>query len=291
MDIKSNNEKAPPRVSIGMPVYNEAAYLKKTISSLLGQDFADFELIISDNASTDGTGEICKKAAATDSRIKFHSFEKNQGVRVNFQKTLDMAGGQYFMWAAGHDLWSKNYISSCLKLLDTHPKAVLAFGSSAWIGPDDKAINKECGWYDTRGMSLAGRFFCVFWGNMHPIYGLIRKKALMQSLGVPDMVGADLVLLTRLALMGDLLCDPSATWYRRMMRHEATYKEKVARYKSREFQLAGKGLGRLFPLAALPLELGKAVMNAKIPADEKTSLLAALIASIPIRYVVGRKTP
>src|SRR4030066_62015 len=96
-ELSANNH--IPTVSIGMPVYNGEPYIRAALESLLAQTFTDFELIISDNASTDATESICREYAARDSRIDYVRHEKNQGASANFQFVLDQARGEFFIWA------------------------------------------------------------------------------------------------------------------------------------------------------------------------------------------------
>jgi len=103
-----------PQVSIGMPVYNGAKFIHEALDSLLAQTFTDFELIISDNASTDETEAICREYAAKDSRIRYVRQSTNLGAVANFQFVLDEAVGEYFMWAAADDVWSIIFIEKAL---------------------------------------------------------------------------------------------------------------------------------------------------------------------------------
>jgi glycosyltransferase involved in cell wall biosynthesis len=106
-----------PTVSIGMPVYNGAKYIKEALDSLLAQTYTDFELIISDNASTDSTQAICEEYASKDNRIRYIRQNENIGAVKNFQFVLDESVGEYFMWAAHDDLWGKSFIDNALNLL------------------------------------------------------------------------------------------------------------------------------------------------------------------------------
>ena len=95
---------AVPRVTIGLPVYNGENYLAEAIDSILGQTFTDFELIISDNASTDRTEEICRRYAAEDDRIRYFRHDRNRGASPNYNFTVEKARGEYFKWAAHDDV-------------------------------------------------------------------------------------------------------------------------------------------------------------------------------------------
>jgi glycosyltransferase involved in cell wall biosynthesis len=109
-----------PKVSIGMPVYNGEPFIREAIDSLLAQTFTDFELIISDNASTDGTEAICREYAAKDARIRYVRQAENRGPTANFQFVLDEAVGEYFMWAAADDLQKPTFVEKLVNLLDQH---------------------------------------------------------------------------------------------------------------------------------------------------------------------------
>lgn len=116
-----------PEVSIGLPVYNGSAYLREALDSLLAQTFTDFELIISDNGSTDDTGDICRAYARCDPRIRYVRQEPNRGALVNFQFVLDNARGRFFCWAAADDRWNSDRLGK-LHARICKETAVAAFG-------------------------------------------------------------------------------------------------------------------------------------------------------------------
>jgi len=124
-----------PSVSIGLPVYNGMPLLQRALASLLGQSFRDFELIISDNASTDDTRAVCEALASRDSRIRYIRQPLNLGPIRNFDFLLTQARAPYFMWAAHDDEWDQHYVEYLKAKLDTDPACVGAFGS--WCGIDD----------------------------------------------------------------------------------------------------------------------------------------------------------
>ena len=115
-NITDQNTKTP-QVSIGMPVYNGESLIREALDSLLAQNFTDFELIISDNASTDGTEAICQEYTANDTRIRYVRQAENRGATANFQFVLDEAVGEYFMWAGDDDYWEKDHLTKCLNYL------------------------------------------------------------------------------------------------------------------------------------------------------------------------------
>lgn len=115
-----------PLVSIGMPVYNGERFIRQALDSLLVQDFTDFELIISDNCSTDKTWEICRQYAAGDSRIRLYRNEENLFGSYNFRRVLELSSGDYFMWAAHDDLWEPDFVSALMSYLTRDRELIYA---------------------------------------------------------------------------------------------------------------------------------------------------------------------
>src|SRR5687767_6137887 len=106
-----------PALSIGLPVYNGERYLREAIGSILSQDFTDFELIISDNASTDGTAAICAFYAARDARIRYHRSETNLGAAPNHRRVFELARAPFFKWAAHDDSGSPQLLERCVQTM------------------------------------------------------------------------------------------------------------------------------------------------------------------------------
>jgi len=124
------------RVSIGLPVYNGEAFVHRALGALLAQDYGNFELIISDNASTDGTWDICHEYAAMDSRIRLYRNDTNLGFIANFGIVLDHARAPYFMWAGVDDYWAPGLIGALVNELDSHPEAGLALSAIQGVRED-----------------------------------------------------------------------------------------------------------------------------------------------------------
>ena len=277
-----------PLVTIGMPIYNEERFLEQTLESLCQQDYENFQILISDNASTDSTGDIAARAASVDDRIRYLRVEENTGAADNFRRVLDMAEGKYFMWAAGHDEWSTDLISDSVATLESNEGASIAVATSYWMDQSGERDHRDTDYPDTRGKSIFSRFFTVFWGNMHPILGVIRLENLRRTRNVQSFAGADLVLLSELILMGDFVHAPNAWWNRRDVRKKENHSERMKRYTDKEFGLVKAPLDRRFPLLKLPIALISTVWNAKISWPQRIVLLLALLPMLPVRYVVGR---
>ena len=127
-----------PRLSVGLPVYNGQRYLGEAINSLLGQTFEDFELIISDNASTDATADICQNYAKQDTRVRYFRQPKNIGLSPNHNFVVTKSRGEFFKWAAADDLYGRDLLERCVDALDKYPEVVLAH---SWTAAVDGAGN------------------------------------------------------------------------------------------------------------------------------------------------------
>lgn len=110
-----------------MPAYNGARYIKEALESLISQSFADWELLVSDDASKDETEGIVREIASRDIRIRYVRQEKNLGMDANFQYLLDQADAPYFMWAAQDDKWEKDFLKACVAILDEKKEVGVAF--------------------------------------------------------------------------------------------------------------------------------------------------------------------
>ncbi len=116
------------RATVGIPVYNGERYLTAALDSVRAQDEPDIEILISDNASTDATEEICRAAAREDSRIRYHRQEVNQGGAWNFNHLVDLASTPYFTWAAADDVRRPAFVRRCLEVFaDSDPATVLVY--------------------------------------------------------------------------------------------------------------------------------------------------------------------
>ena len=129
-----------PTVSIGMPVYNGEKYLRQAISSILNQTYPDFELIISDNASTDETRQICLQYAARDRRIRYQCNPQNIGAAKNFNLVFKLASGKYFKWMAHDDTVTSDFLSKCVDILEQNLQVVLCHTRVRIIDAEDRVL-------------------------------------------------------------------------------------------------------------------------------------------------------
>jgi len=206
----NNNQ---PCVSIGLPVYNGENYLKKTLDSILAQTFQDFELIISDNASTDKTEEICQKYAAKYKCIRYYRQAKNLGAAPNYNYVFEQSRGKFFKWAAHDDLCAPTYLESCVDILERDSSVVLVYPRALFINEYDQPIEN----YHNDNLhddplnlpfSKPNERFKHYQdglrasGVCNPVFGLIRSSALKLTPIMGSYISSDMVLLAELALLG-----------------------------------------------------------------------------------------
>ena len=200
---------SPPRVSIGMPVYNGERYLQQALDSILSQTFADFELIISDNASTDATQEICSAYAVKDRRIRYHRSERNVGAGPNHNRTIELANGEYFKWAHYDDVWGPELLARCVEVLDRYPTVVLCYAATKIIDENGAFVRDLKDGLDLRAVSPVDRYRAFHkryrrqTATGHIFLGLMRLETLKRTRQHDSIFSADIVLLAELALLGE----------------------------------------------------------------------------------------
>jgi hypothetical protein len=196
---------ALPRVSIGLPVYNAERYLAECLDGLLAQDHADFELIISDNASTDRTWEICRRYAAADPRIRLYRSPVNRGGHANFAWVVKLARGELFKWVAYDDVCLPSYVSSCVAALDAAgPETILAYPRTILIDEAGRTIGPYADRLDLRDprpwRRVAGVARHVSLCHAH--FGVFRTVALRRTGLIRPYVSSDYTLLAEVARLG-----------------------------------------------------------------------------------------
>lgn len=207
-----------PHVSIGLPVYNGERYLSETIECILKQSYRDFELIISDNGSTDMTREICRGYAEKDRRVRFVRHEGNRGANWNFRHVIALARGMYFRWSSADDLFAPDSLVRCVEILDKHsdvvlcyPKTVLIDGAGAVIRPYDDNLDLRFEDPVERFRTASNRI-----GLVNVLYGLIRTDVVRSTNLIGNYPGADIVLILELALRGKFYEIDRPLFFRRM---------------------------------------------------------------------------
>lgn len=216
------NTKYSPKLSIGMPVYNGALYIKQAIGSILSQSFRDFELIISDNASIDETEKICRSYAVKDTRIIYIRQEVNKGAQFNFTFVLKKAQGEFFMWAAHDDERLAFHID---KLMSIHRNGEYILVASQCTMFDDHGdpiiFKKIADGYLNASRWRSFRNYLVLhhsaYAKANLVYGIFLRE---QLLTIPifsegsSAIGSDHILLLKTITKGRIHFIPEVTWIR-----------------------------------------------------------------------------
>ena len=212
-----------PLITIGLPVRNGEQTLSHALDAVRSQTFEDFELIIADNASTDGTADICRGYASRDPRIQYHRHDENQGAARNFNFTFEQARGRYFKWMAHDDVIAPVYLERCLETFRVGPAdLVLCFGRRRFLTHDGKLVPRnECRAriyeprtsYDNLSFGqivrLPGACFPTF------VFGLARTDALASTRLIGAYPTADVVLAAELRLLGRFAEVPEELYFQR----------------------------------------------------------------------------
>ena len=199
-------QRPSPKVSIGVPVYNGERFLERCLDSLLAQTYREFEVIISDNGSTDSTMQICRRYAERDRRIRYYRTDINHGAAWNFNRTVQLANGEYFKWAAHDDLCAPEFLQACVDVLDKDESVVL-------VCPRPRVINDRGEKEEPYGIHLKTdspkphvRYSEIVRGYVgykcYEVFGLYRMSALQNTELIGNYPHGDGVLLARLSLFG-----------------------------------------------------------------------------------------
>lgn len=225
-----------PPVTIMVPAFNADKFLREAIESLLAQTYADFEMIISDNASEDGTEAICRRFAEQDPRIRYTRNPVNLGSNGNFLNLLALSRGQYLFLASDHDLWRPDLLERYMAEFEKRPECILAYSPATVISAagDILRVNQP----DTpKDVGKFSTFYNVLSGAIcsEAICGVIRKDALLKT-SFHTSLGPDTLMLAELSLYGPFCQLPQSYYYRRQNRPPESVQESAKRYISMLFK-------------------------------------------------------
>lgn len=227
----SHTQIARPRLSIGLPVYNGARWIAVALDSLLSQSFRDFELIISDNCSTDETGSICEEYARRDDRIRYVQQSINRGLVWNWNHVFELSNSEYFKWSACDDVFAPGFLEQCIAVLDNDPGVVWCHSRTQHIdcrgelllGEQTPAVSYVCadGSPDKicrTSDQASKRFQAILLGKdgCMDSYGVIRSSVLRRTGLYPAYYGSEKVLMAELALWGSYYEVPEVLCFARV---------------------------------------------------------------------------
>jgi glycosyltransferase involved in cell wall biosynthesis len=241
MGHTENHGKLAPKVTIGMPVYNGEPFIREALDSLLAQTFKEFELIISDNCSTDGTESICKDYEARDHRVRCIRQPENRGPDHNFIFVLNEARGEYFMWAAHDDVWHPHFLQELVEALDNNRDAVLAFCNFRIINYTGIEVPfKRVSWEKVFRKSKFWQIAYLIWLDGSKtykaefFYGLMKLKELLDSSHIISHISlfssSDVILLIDLLLKGKFTLVDKTLFSYRIRKSGTGENKKLLRY-------------------------------------------------------------
>jgi len=204
MDRSSHSK---PLVSIGLPVYNGENYITECVDSILSQTYENFELIISDNASTDGTEKICREYAKRDNRVQYHRNKHNAGAAWNYNFVFHSSSGKYFKWISHDDISGIELLDKCLNILEKDSSVILCYPRTIFIDENGQRMQQ---YHD--GLNLNSPDPFIRYRDYHhryrkldrcnPVFGLIRTDVLKKTKLIGNYFSSDYVLLGELSLYG-----------------------------------------------------------------------------------------
>jgi glycosyltransferase involved in cell wall biosynthesis len=269
---------ATPRVTVGLPVYNGERHLAQALDALLGQTFENFELVVSDNASTDRTEEIARDYAARDRRVRYVRQRRNVGAIRNFNGLVPPARGTYFRWAAADDLNAPESLARCVEVLDRLPAVVLTYPKTRFIDAAGRVFAEYEDGMHLQAPRPGDRFRTVIREveRCNAAFGLIRTAALRRTGLFGAFVGSDVIFLAELSLQGTFWEIPEYLFFRRF--HDAAA-SRMTDAELREHYQPGTGRAIAMREWRHLWERARAVARAPIAAAEKARLGAYLLRS------------
>lgn len=214
-----------PKVSIAIPTYNCERYIAQSIESLLAQTFGDFEMVISDNASTDGTEEVCRRYAALDARVRYVRRSENIGGPGNFRHVFSLCSGQFHKWSTADDYWHPDFLLEAVAVLDTALDVVLCYPRTQLIDEGGNRIDDYADNLDLDHHSPSARMRALYRriGLCNAHLGLIRREAMLRSRLIAGHLASDVDFLGEMALLGKFRLLPEIRFYRRFHRDSSSW--------------------------------------------------------------------
>ncbi|MBT3295051.1 MAG: glycosyltransferase family 2 protein [Verrucomicrobia bacterium] len=202
----ANETHKTPVVTVGVPVYNGELTIRDALLSILNQTYQNVEVIISDNASTDRTSDICRELAAQDKRIHYVRQPSNRGATFNFNYVLDHACGEYFMWAACDDKRSLDFIEVNCAFLAGHEDYVASTSPARFTG----GVFNERKMGDSSLVGTPSDRFKTFFSGWHAngrFYSLMRTR-ILKTCPFTDQhyMASDWTVVLFLASLGKINC-------------------------------------------------------------------------------------
>ena len=271
---------AEPLVGLGMPVYNGARFLARTLESILAQTFCDFELVICDNASSDETEQICRDYAARDSRIRYFRNAENIGAHPNYNRSFELARGRYFKFVPHDDVLAPQYLEACVQALEENPEAALCQAQLDFIDANDAPLGVcRSDLHGAQAARPSQRFAAAILTahNCYDMMGLFRRTTYARTAQLASFHGSDRALVAELALLGPFLQVPRPLL--RVRDHDGRYTRAQVDPRARAAWHDTRLKGRItFPTWRLYATYAGFLRRHSLPPREKARSVRALAA-------------
>jgi glycosyltransferase involved in cell wall biosynthesis len=213
-EVSSRSE---PLIGIGMPVYNCGPYIRQAIESHLAQTFGDFELVITDNRSTDETESICREFAALDRRVRYIRNEVNLGGPGNFRRAFRHSRGKYHKWSTGDDWWDSTFLEKAVALLNCDAETVLVYPKTVLVDDAGNETRRYEDMLHLRDDRPSERFIELYKtiGLCQAHLGLIRRDVMAHTSLIGRELASDIRFLAELSLYGKFYLLPEFLFFRR----------------------------------------------------------------------------
>jgi len=258
------------RVSIGMPVYNGENFLREAVESVLAQTFTDWELIISDNASTDGTADLCRELMAGDNRIRFTAQPENLGAAPNFNFTFAEATGEFFQWLPHDDYFHPEWLARCVAQLDADPQAQLVYGQELGVDEHGEILEKRPYLQPNARPTARERMFAILSNDRGSpaVFGLMRRTTLARTDLIGSYDASDQVLLVDLAMQGRIVELEDWLFFHREHQERSVHAHPDRHSANAWFATRNRGK-RSFPEWRLLWEYCRVIWRAPLPFPER----------------------
>lgn len=206
-----------PKVSIAIPAYNCERYIAQSIESLLGQTYGDFEMVISDNASTDGTEDVCRRYERQDRRVRYVRRSENIGGPGNFRHVFSLCSGQYHKWSTADDYWHPQFLEEAVAVLDREPEVVLVYPHTRLIDAEGDPLEDYADNLELDEATPRDRVRSLYRkiGLCHAHLGLSRRDAMQKTGLIASHLASDVDYLAEMAALGRFRLLPDIRFYRR----------------------------------------------------------------------------
>jgi len=271
-----------PLVTIGIPTYNRATMLRRSIESALGQDYSMIEVIISNNASTDDTQDICQEYSKKDGRVKYVTQSSNRGPVANFAEVLKRASGEYFMWLGDDDWIDASYVSHCVSLLDEDSGLALVSGAPVYYR--NEIITYKGKWFDLSEEWWAvrvARYYATVADN-GMFYGIMRT-AQLQQIVTPNTIGGDWHCIANIVSMGKTRMSSAVAVHRDLGGATVSYR-KIAE------SLGLPTIQAVFPMTTTALGAAMDIVIAGAAYKKRGLPTRLLLAGVVFLLVISRPT-